>query len=88
MKTLRIEIHGDVQGVFFRDGAQRLARKLGLRGWVTNRPDGTVEAVACGEKAALDEFLAFCRRGPSSASVSEVKAVEIEGCTDTDFSIR
>lgn len=64
--------YGVVQGVFFRVSARDEALRLGLTGWVRNLPDGTVEAVAEGEKAAVDEFHRWCQHGPSYADVSRV----------------
>jgi acylphosphatase len=64
-----------VQGVFFRDTARRRAESAGVAGWISNRPDGAVEAVFEGDPAAVEEMVAFCRRGPSRA---EVESVEVE----------
>lgn len=72
MHRLHAVVHGDVQGVGFRyflvDGAQR----LGLNGWVRNRPDGAVELVAEGERAILEQLLQAARRGPRQAHVEGV----------------
>ncbi len=65
-------VFGRVQGVNFRYYTTRTARRLGLTGWVANRRDGTVEAVAEGERSALDEFVDFLHRGSPAASVDEV----------------
>ncbi len=73
MVRLHIRVSGDVQGVFFRAGAQSEAKRLGLSGWVRNVDDGSVEALAEGSKSALDEFLEWCSKGPAGASVSEMK---------------
>ena len=43
-------VSGSVQGVFFRFEARRLARRLGVAGWIRNRRDGRVEAVFEGER--------------------------------------
>ena len=68
-------LRGRVQGVFFRDTARRRAESAGVAGWISNRPDGAVEAVFEGDPAAVEEMVAFCRRGPSRA---EVESVEVE----------
>jgi len=69
-------ISGRVQGVCFRAYARDEARKLGLRGWVRNLPDGRVEALAQGDPAKLARFEAWCQQGPSHARVREVEVVE------------
>jgi acylphosphatase len=66
-------VRGQVQGVYFRSSTQAQARRLGLSGWVSNRPDGSVEVVAEGPRPALEQLLAFLHRGPSAARVSDVQ---------------
>ena len=66
-------VSGHVQGVAFRASTADAARRLGLRGWVRNLPDGRVEAEAEGERAALEGLVAWCRRGPPAARVDEVE---------------
>jgi acylphosphatase len=73
-----LRIHGKVQGVFFRESTRIEATRLGLTGWVRNRDDGTVEAVAEGEDAALEDFIQWCHRGPSTARVTHVDCVRAE----------
>lgn len=73
MKRVHVIITGRVQGVFFRAHTRDCAVRLGLTGWVKNMPDGGVEAVAEGEEAELEKFAAWCRKGPPSAHVAEVK---------------
>jgi acylphosphatase len=77
----RVVVHGDVQGVFFRDSTREEAERRGVAGWVTNRPDGAVEAVFEGDGAAVERMVAFCREGPSRADVERVEesAEEPEG---------
>lgn len=65
-------VHGRVQGVGFRDALRREALRLGLRGWVRNRTDGTVEAVLEGLEPALDALTGWARRGPPAARVDRV----------------
>lgn len=65
-------VHGRVQGVNFRYHTTRTARRLGVSGWVANHRDGTVEAVAEGERSDLDEFVDFLHRGSPAASVDQV----------------
>lgn len=70
-------IRGRVQGVFFRGWTVETARKLGLSGWVRNRADGTVEAVAEGDAAAVESFLVLARDGPRAARVDAVDAIPV-----------
>ncbi len=72
----RVVVRGRVQGVFFRDTTRRRAESAGVTGWVTNRPDGAVEAAFEGEPAAVSELVAFCRRGPSRAIVESVEVID------------
>jgi len=64
-----IYVSGRVQGVYYRKNARRSALSLGLTGWVRNLPDRRVEAVAEGERTRVEEFLGWCREGPSMAIV-------------------
>jgi acylphosphatase len=72
MERLHGVVHGDVQGVGFRYFLMRAARRLGLRGWVRNRDDGTVEFVAEGERDDLERLKQAAERGPSQARVQRV----------------
>lgn len=73
MKELRlVRIHGKVQGVGFRFFATRVARRLGLKGWIQNLRDGAVEAYVEGEDKAIDEWLEELREGPRYAEVSRI----------------
>lgn len=70
---LHLVVSGRVQGVSYRQWTADAAAGLGLRGWVRNLPDGRVEAVAEGARAALEALLAACRRGPPAARVAGVE---------------
>jgi acylphosphatase len=76
-----VVVSGRVQGVFFRASAQQEALALGLAGEVRNLPDGAVEAIVEGERRAVDDFVAWCKRGPPSARVADVK-VKVSPCRD------
>lgn len=84
-------VHGKVQGVFFRRSAQLEAKRLGLRGFARNLPDGSVEVVAQGAVAALDHLCLWLRRGPRGARVETVQEIagdERQGALPSDFEIR
>jgi acylphosphatase len=68
-----VVVHGRVQGVFYRASAMQEAQALGLSGYALNLPDGGVELVAEGPRAALEDFVAWCRQGPPAAHVEEVQ---------------
>lgn len=72
----RVVVHGAVQGVFFRASCQHEAARRGVTGWVSNRPDGAVEAVFEGEDAAVETLIDWCRQGPPRAEVSSVDVNE------------
>jgi acylphosphatase len=71
-RRVHVVVSGHVQGVGFRQWSARRARSLALTGWIRNRADGTVEAVAEGSPAALDDWLRHLRNGPPSARVTTV----------------
>jgi acylphosphatase len=84
----RATAHGQVQGVFFRDGVRRLAERHGVSGWVRNNWDGTVEAVFEGDEEAVERLVSFMGEGPRGARVDrlEVKDEQPEGLTS--FEVR
>jgi len=65
-------ITGKVQGVWFRVETQQAARIRGVNGWVRNKMDGSVEAVFEGDEADVKATLAWCRKGPPHARISNV----------------
>jgi acylphosphatase len=83
-----IVVHGQVQGVFFRQSAQDTAGDLGVAGWVRNRDDGSVEAVFEGDADAVEGLVEWCRSGPSSADVEGVDASEEEPQGESGFEVR
>jgi acylphosphatase len=82
-------VYGRVQGVNFRYYTTRTARRLGLKGWVANRRDGTVEAVAEGNRSDLEEFVDFLQRGSPAASVEDIDVEWTESSGEFDgFRVR
>ncbi len=83
-RRIRLLISGRVQGVCFRVYTRDEARRLGLKGWVRNLPDGRVEVLAQGDPGDLRIFESWCHQGPSHARVQDVKVVE-ESIEATDL---
>jgi len=80
----RLVVHGGVQGVGYRYAMIAAAQSLGVAGWVRNRRDGTVDALVQGEPGAVEQIVAWCRRGPPAARVSGVdcSAAAVEPALD------
>ena len=68
----RLLIFGRVQGVFFRAETQKAASRCGVVGWVKNRSDGTVEALAEGLQKDVKALITWCQKGPPMARVDRV----------------
>ncbi|MEK6278126.1 MAG: acylphosphatase [Actinomycetota bacterium] len=88
MVRRRVVVHGRVQGVFFRDTMRRMAESRGVAGWVTNRPDGAVEAAFEGEADAVEAMVRFAHEGPRGATVERVEVSEEEPEGLSGFAIR
>jgi acylphosphatase len=84
----RVVVRGNVQGVFFRDSCRREARSRGVAGWVTNRPDGAVEAVFEGDADAVQALVDWCGQGPRGAEVDSVDETAEEPEGTSGFEIR
>lgn len=78
-ETVRLIVHGRVQGVGYRAFVADEAERLGLRGWVRNRADGTVEALVGGETDIVEAMVAICRRGPRLAQVTTIDVLRADG---------
>jgi acylphosphatase len=78
-KTLHLQIHGRVQGVYFRQSMLQEAQRLGVNGWVRNRNDGSVEAVVQGDAEAVDMMVRWAQHGPTRAKVERVDSESAAG---------
>jgi acylphosphatase len=88
MRAVRLRISGRVQGVGYRAWAVRTAARLGPRGWVRNRADGTVEALLIGDEAAVAAMVDACRRGPHAPIVMDVMLGEADDVGSAGFAAR
>ena len=88
MRSVRLRITGQVQGVGYRYWAERTAATLGVRGWVRNRGDGSVEMQATGEDAAIAALIDACRQGPRAAAVGDVAVEDVADDDSAGFSAR
>ncbi len=78
MRSVRLTIRGRVQGVGYRAFIEDEAVARGLKGWVRNRRDGSVEAVIAGETQEVEAMIAACRGGPRSARVDAIEIAEAD----------
>jgi len=84
MEAMRLVVYGQVQGVFFRAYTQQKAQSLGLKGYVRNLVDGSVEIVAVGEDFSLDRLEHWCRKTGSPRSMVE-RVDRLAWTGDTEF---
>lgn len=87
LQRWQITVLGQVQGVGFRNWAQRQASAMGINGYVKNKADGTVFIDAEADEMILNRFVQLCRRGPSRAEVTELEVQKVEPRKFTGFSI-
>ena len=83
-----MRIYGKVQGVWFRAHTKEMADKLGIKGWVRNVPDGSVEAVFEGDDESVEKIIEWCHRGPPLARVEGVEVEYEEPRGEEKFEIR
>jgi acylphosphatase len=88
MRTVRHRITGRVQGVGYRIWAERTAAQLGIRGWVRNRSDDTVELLATGNDDAIAALIEACRQGPRAAVVTDIAIEDAEDDGSRGFAAR
>jgi acylphosphatase len=85
---VRAVVKGRVQGVWYRDSAQREARRLGVAGSAVNREDGTVGLVLEGPRDAVDQLLQWAAIGPPKAQVTGIEIVDEEPVGLNGFTVR
>ena len=78
MKTVRLTIKGQVQGVFYRATAKDVADLTGVKGWVKNLPNDNVEITATATEETLQKFINWCKQGSPKARVDEVIVEDLE----------
>jgi acylphosphatase len=78
MPVKQLHIKGKVQGVFYRASAKEMADKIGLKGWIRNKKDGSVEACITGSEESVENFIVWCKKGPKGAIVTAVDIVDKE----------
>jgi acylphosphatase len=85
-----LKIRGRVQGVGFRYFTTKKAGEYGVKGWVKNMPDGTVEVFMSGEKQSVERMKRLLHSGPVSAHVTSIDELPVEGQSEAfyDFSVR
>ena len=83
-----IIIRGRVQGVGYRAFASKMAIALGLKGYVKNKVDGSVQIEVEGTKKTLDEFVDYCEKGPGWGYVENLDIKEYPTMGYSDFKIK
>lgn len=78
-KRVKLTVHGRVQGVGYRYHTRQQALRLGLVGYVQNQTDGTVEIVAEGDAAAIQQLVSWTQQGPPAARVERVESASLAG---------
>lgn len=87
-KHYKIRVTGRVQGVWYRKHTKAEADRLGVKGFVRNEPDGAVYIEAEATADVLENFVAWCRKGPDAARVEDVLVEEVGLVDFEDFDIR
>jgi acylphosphatase len=83
-KAVRVYIFGIVQGVFFRTFIEEQAKKLGLKGYVRNKEDGSVESWFEGNSGDVDKMIEICKKGPKHSVIKRLDIVDesVQGLKD------
>lgn len=75
-KLVHLTITGRVQGVGYRAFVETQAAALDLEGWVRNRRNGSVEAMAAGDALQVEKLIEACRKGPPASRVSAIAVAD------------
>ena len=88
MACARFIVTGRVQGVFFRAWTREQADRLGVKGWIRNCPDGSVELLAIGGEIEVERMVDACRGGPPAATVQLVQTLAADDDGTVGFQAR
>ena len=88
IRSVKINIYGKVQGVGFRYGTLQKANEIGVNGFVKNRTDGSIYMEVEAEPEILEQFVIWCRRGPSWSMVDDIVVTDIPFNNYTSFVIK
>ncbi|MFC0773173.1 acylphosphatase [Terrimonas alba] len=87
LQSVSIIVEGLVQGVFYRQTTKAKAIETGITGMVKNKRDGSVQIIATGTEAQLEQLIQWCNQGPERAIVTGVKVEKIPLQRFKDFDI-
>jgi len=87
-KHLNLKVSGRVQGVWYRASTERKANELGICGFVQNESNGNVYIECEGTEEQLNLLIAWCKKGPPLANVSNIKIENGELVGFDSFSIK
>ena len=76
IKSVKVRVFGFVQGIGYRSWTKRKAEELGLKGWVKNLEDGSVESHLEGEENSLNLMIELMKKGPRFARVEKIEVKE------------
>lgn len=88
MTAKHVLVTGRVQGVSFRAWTREQAERLGVAGWVRNKPDGSVEAVISGSDDAVSALIGALHNGPMMAKVDDLRVTDADPPAESGFHIR
>lgn len=89
MRRSRAIVSGRVQAVGFRWACVQRAEQAGVRGWVRNLSDGTLEVVVeSADDDAVDAVLRWLHDGPPGARVDHVAIRDEEPLGEQGFRVR